>query len=468
MISRLDLEERVREWSLREEVVEKDYVIGWVLWGIGSDPTLSSKWAFKGGTCLKKCYIETYRFSEDLDFTVLPGGPVAPIELSQVFRSILERVSEASGIDFTERPPLFKTGPIRGYTEGRIYYKGPRGATSPTRIKLDISASEKVLRPTVQRPIGHAYPDALPEPGEVRCYAFEEVFAEKIRAMGERGRPRDLYDIINLFRRTDLGIESQKLRELLKAKCASKGVDVPTIESITASENRVELESEWENMLAHQLPALPDLADFWAELPELFAWLEGKKARMELQAAPAVEAQSLDTSWSPPSTITTWGAVFPLETIRFAAVNRLCVDLGYNGTKRLIEPYSLRRTQDGNLLIYALRAESREIRAYRVDRVQSASVTTKVFSPAYRVEFSSSSAVAARPTSSNPRRGKASRRSGLAHGIGTTYVIECPFCHKRFRRKRLGNTRLGDHKNNAQQRCPGSRGNGYLIATRYS
>lgn len=30
---------------------------------------------FKGGTCLKKCYIETYRFSEDLDFTVLPGGP---------------------------------------------------------------------------------------------------------------------------------------------------------------------------------------------------------------------------------------------------------------------------------------------------------------------------------------------------------------------------------------------------------
>ena len=62
MITRTDLNDRVREWSLRDDVVEKDYVIGWVLWGIGSDPQLSGGWAFKGGTCLKKCYVETYPF----------------------------------------------------------------------------------------------------------------------------------------------------------------------------------------------------------------------------------------------------------------------------------------------------------------------------------------------------------------------------------------------------------------------
>jgi hypothetical protein len=47
---------------------------------VASAPTrpLSNQWVFKGGTCLKKCYIETYRFSEDLDFTVLPGGAIAP------------------------------------------------------------------------------------------------------------------------------------------------------------------------------------------------------------------------------------------------------------------------------------------------------------------------------------------------------------------------------------------------------
>ena len=84
MITRADIIDRVREWGLRENVVEKDYVIGWLLWGIGSDPRLSTGWAFKGGTCLKKCYIETYRFSEDLDFTVLPGGLLDPSDLRPV------------------------------------------------------------------------------------------------------------------------------------------------------------------------------------------------------------------------------------------------------------------------------------------------------------------------------------------------------------------------------------------------
>ena len=59
MITRTDLNDRVREWSLRDDVVEKDYVIGWVLGGIGSDPQPSDGWAFKGGTCQKKCYLET-------------------------------------------------------------------------------------------------------------------------------------------------------------------------------------------------------------------------------------------------------------------------------------------------------------------------------------------------------------------------------------------------------------------------
>ena len=49
MISQTELNERVQQWGMRPEVVEKDYVIGWVLWGIGSDPELADWWAFKGG-----------------------------------------------------------------------------------------------------------------------------------------------------------------------------------------------------------------------------------------------------------------------------------------------------------------------------------------------------------------------------------------------------------------------------------
>ncbi|MFV1980822.1 MAG: nucleotidyl transferase AbiEii/AbiGii toxin family protein, partial [Rhodothermia bacterium] len=93
MITHQHIEERVREWGLREDVVEKDYVLGWVLWGIGAHERLSATWAFKGGTCLKKCFIETYRFSEDLDFTVLPGGPILPDELRPLFTELLEWVA---------------------------------------------------------------------------------------------------------------------------------------------------------------------------------------------------------------------------------------------------------------------------------------------------------------------------------------------------------------------------------------
>ena len=71
MISHNDIKNLVSEWELREDIIEKDYVIGWILWGIGSAPDLGQKWAFKGGTSLKKCYIETWRFSEDLDFSVI-------------------------------------------------------------------------------------------------------------------------------------------------------------------------------------------------------------------------------------------------------------------------------------------------------------------------------------------------------------------------------------------------------------
>ena len=97
MINRVAIEERVREWGLREDVVEKDYVLGWLLWGIGADDTLASKWAFKGGTCLKKCYLETYRFSEDLDFTVLPGGPIGTNEVIPILERAAGHLRVANG-----------------------------------------------------------------------------------------------------------------------------------------------------------------------------------------------------------------------------------------------------------------------------------------------------------------------------------------------------------------------------------
>ena len=173
MITRTDLNERVREWGLREDVVEKDYALGWALWGIGSHPQLAKSWAFKGGTCLKKCYVETYRFSEDLDFTVLPDGPVEANQVIPILKEVFEQVYEESGIDFREREPRVRMRLDGRSAEGRIYYRGPRNAPQSASIRLDLTIAEQVVRPTVLRPIAHPYPDTLPSSGTVRCYGFE-------------------------------------------------------------------------------------------------------------------------------------------------------------------------------------------------------------------------------------------------------------------------------------------------------
>ena len=70
MIDKREILEAASALGLLPNVVEKDYVLGWLLAGINAHPDLAASWVFKGGTCLKKCYFETYRFSEDLDFTL--------------------------------------------------------------------------------------------------------------------------------------------------------------------------------------------------------------------------------------------------------------------------------------------------------------------------------------------------------------------------------------------------------------
>lgn len=445
MISDRDLRARVAEWGLRDDVVEKDYVLGWVLAGIGSEPALRDGWIFKGGTCLKKCYLETFRFSEDLDFTVLDGAPIDDADVLEHLGRMLDRVGRESGLDFNVGQPRLRTRP-NGSVEGRIYYRGPRNAPSPASVRLDLTRGERLARPPVMRPIQHLYPDELPAPGTVRCYALEEVYAEKIRAMGERGRPRDLYDIVFLLDHPGLTQQGALVRETLVAKCESKGVPVPTLALIADSPKRAELESEWVNMLGHQLPALPPLEHYLGRLPDLFDWLAGGPTP---ELPQPVGGSAGETVWAPSPTAWSWGSGPALEPIRFAGANRLCVDLGYQGSVRRIEPYSLRVSRAGDLLLYALRSDGSGIRAYRVDRIESVNVTTQPFRPRFLVEFRPTGGIQAAPVSARPR--------GIRTASATPYLVECPVCGKTFPRKRPG-TKLNPHKDPHGYPCPGRRG----------
>ena len=150
-------------------------------------------------------------------------------------------------------------------------------------------------------------------------------------------------------------------------------------------------------MLGHQLPAPPPCESHSNALPEFFNWPEAG-------VAPSVPATYLMEIGETVFRARTWRvpvtreAQSYLEIIRFAAANHLCVDLQYHGSVRRIEPYSLRRTQTGNILQHATRSSDDEDRSYRIDRMQGAKTTQQSFVPRYMVELRPQGAAVVEPS----------------------------------------------------------------------
>ncbi len=99
-----------------------------ILAGMDAHEELADGWIFKGGTCLKKCYFETYRFSEDLDFTLVDESHIDEDFLRPIFEEVAAWVADQSGllvpadqIDFD----IYKNPRGRLSCQGKIGYRGP-------------------------------------------------------------------------------------------------------------------------------------------------------------------------------------------------------------------------------------------------------------------------------------------------------------------------------------------------------
>ena len=111
----------------------------------------------------------------------------------------------------------------------------------------------------------------------------------------------------------------------------------------------------------------------------------------------------------------------PLEVIRFAASNRLCAELDYvdeHGRRsvRTIQPYSLRQTQAGDILLHADRADSQQHRTYRIDRIVGARATQQTFTPRYAVELTPMGPISVPPAMYTPRVTAPRPRQSCANG----------------------------------------------------
>ena len=99
-----------RQKKVRQDIVEKDYAISYLLAAINATAGLGEYLVLKGGTALKKLYFGDYRFSEDLDYSTGVMGPIPQMDalIETVVRWMAEMLNESGPFQVAYEPLILK------------------------------------------------------------------------------------------------------------------------------------------------------------------------------------------------------------------------------------------------------------------------------------------------------------------------------------------------------------------------
>jgi len=193
---------------------------------------------FKGGTALRLCFYEDYRYSADLDFSLVE---LTVSEGLAVLRRALERCAEAIGLPHLSLP---EAEPLL------IEYVGPLGRERT--LKLDLADDELVLD-TTRRPLISRYSDQSQDGSTITTYTLEEIAAEKLRCVIQRLLCRDISDLHRLFVRE--GIEVETAWPLFEEKTRARNLD-PERFSERLSAREPQYKRRWEQELSDLEPEM--------------------------------------------------------------------------------------------------------------------------------------------------------------------------------------------------------------------
>jgi uncharacterized protein len=191
-------------------VVERDYVLAHVVAQLHrAQPSDGGRLVFKGGTALRFAYLRDFRYSADLDFTVLDGSAE---EAAASLEVVLEAAKTHAGLSHLE---------LTGSDKTAVSYIGPLGANQPRRLKLDL-ATDEYVETIVEQVLFDIWPD-LPDPVPFAVYSIDEIGAEKLRCVIQRVLCRDLYDLFRLTE--DAGLSLVEVRSLFEFKAQARNID---------------------------------------------------------------------------------------------------------------------------------------------------------------------------------------------------------------------------------------------------
>lgn len=266
------LQEARKRLGIPWEILERDYVLSWLLAGISQVEALHDTLVFKGGTALKKCFFGDYRFSEDLDFSAMGDVPIGE-EMEEAIREACDRavrlLDEYAPVEivcerYTEREP--HPGGQETFT---IRVRLPWQRAPQTRVMVETALDEKILKPVQKKSIIHDYGEPLP--AQVKVYALEEIVAEKLRAilqhvemLQERGwtrsRARDYYDLWRVLGAFQERLDFSGFSDFLRSKCTVRNVSFDGPDDFFQETMLNYVEKTWQQWLGPLIPDLPDFA----------------------------------------------------------------------------------------------------------------------------------------------------------------------------------------------------------------
>ena len=163
--------------------VEQDLVITRALIQIYNDPTVSKNFAFRGGTALQKLFMSRpTRYSEDIDLVHLRPGPIGP-ELDAIRKLLDPWLGEPRRSRKEERFTL-------------IYrFESEVAPVRSLRLKIEVNNGENFNVFALQHKTIESQNPWFSGKADVLTYAFEELLGTKLRALYQRKKGRDLYDM---------------------------------------------------------------------------------------------------------------------------------------------------------------------------------------------------------------------------------------------------------------------------------
>ncbi len=262
MILKKEIEKKAIEHNVSRNTIDKDWVLGHFIDAIFSIEKCKKELIFKGGTCLRKCYITNYRFSEDLDFTAIdPEFVLDETLLTEIVELVTKRTEMSLHIDRLTQ--LKHNDKPTGYSAivkfwGSDHSKDqapPIAQRWTTSIKIEIIQYEKMIFPVINRQVAHEYSDKLsPAVNAIPCYDLMEVLSEKLRALIQRSytAPRDYYDIWYLANHIP-DLDWAAITEAFSEKMKFKNLEFTGIDQLINSDNDKRIQAAWVNSLGHQI-----------------------------------------------------------------------------------------------------------------------------------------------------------------------------------------------------------------------